>query len=200
MESWPNQYSQRDASLPEQGHPRHLVYSVYPDEQHAARAADLLVEAGFPPQKVFIGVKRAGELQRARTGRGRTIAAAMLVCATLSAAIGDTWISSASLGLTRLPLGPFAGWSVITMATVMLLPMAIPGALIGWAIGALSWGHRDDFPAPRTPARTFVGVEVSQASMPDAQLTLTESHDALVEKPEEAWRGLAQRELFASAA
>lgn len=200
MESWPNQYSTRDASLPEPGHPRHLVYSVYPDEQHAARAAELLVEAGFQPSKVFIGVKRSGELQQARTGRGRTIAAAMLVCATLSAAIGDTWISSASVGLIHLPLGPLASWSVITMATVMLLPMAIPGALIGWAIGALNWGKRDDFPAQRTPARTFVGVEVSNASMPDAQLTLTEPHDALLIKPDEDWRGIARQELFATAA
>lgn len=200
MESWPSQYSQRDASLPKQGHPRHLVYSVYPDEQHAARAADLLVEAGFPPRKVFIGVRRDGELQRARNGRGRWIAAAMLVCATLTAAIGDTWISSASVGLIHVPLGPLSHWSVLTMSTVMLLPMAIPGALLGWLIGALSWGRRDDFPAQRTPARTFVGVEVSQASLPDAQLTLTESHDALVDKPEETWRDLAKRELFASAA
>lgn len=200
MESWPSEYSQRDASLPEPGHARHLVYSVYPDEQHAAHVADLLVEAGFTPDKVFIGVNRSGELQRARNGRGRAIAAAMLVGATLSAAILDTLLVGATVGLVAIPLGPFASWSAITMATLALLPMAIPGALIGWAYGAMRWGKRGDFPAQRTPARTFVGVEASPASIPDAELTLCEPHDTLVVKPEEAWRGLAQRELFATAA
>jgi hypothetical protein len=196
----PNEYSLRDASPAEPGHARHLVYSVYPDEQHAARAAELLVEAGFSPRKVYIGVTRRGELQQARMGRGRTIAAAMLVCASLSAAIGDTWITSAALGMTSSPLGPLEGMSAITVATLALLPMALPGALLGFVIGAFMWGRRGDFPAQRRPARTFVGVEVSQANIPDAQLTLTDPHDAMVAKPDEEWRALAQRELFATAA
>ena len=184
-----------NASLGPTAMGQHLVYKVYDNEQHAARAAQLLVEAGFPAQQVYIGVERDRRLARASTGRGQRLGLAMLVGAAISAALGAMIVSAATIDFVDTPLALLAGMSPMTIAVLALAPLAIPGALLGWLFETLRWRARDPgFPADAPRAPTFVGVEVSPGNHSDALLTLHESREAMLERADD-WRRLAQEAL-----
>lgn len=193
MESWPAHASNPDDAQPARA--TRLVYSVYDDEPDAARAAQLLVEAGFPPDKVHIGVQRDGQLAEAHTGRSQLLGAAMLVGATLTASVGAMLAGSFADQLSWVPyLGP-AGLSELTLSIYALAPAAIPGALLGWVVAAMRWhAPTPAFPAAGSHAGTFVGVEVSQGNRLDAELTLRGARACDVSRLDE-WRGLARAAL-----
>jgi hypothetical protein len=195
MESWPAHGSNPQDAQPSRG--AQLIYSVYADEPGAARAAQLLVEAGFPPDKVHIGVQRDGQLAEAHTGRSQTLGAAMLIGATLTASVGAMLAGSAAAQLSALPLGP-AGDAELTASIFALAPAALPGALLGWIVAALRWrAPKPAFPAADSRAGTFVGVEVSQGNRADAELTLRGARACEVSRLDE-WRGLARAALSAT--
>lgn len=177
----------------ENGH--RLVYRVYDDEQRAARAAELLVEAGFSAPMVHIGVQRNGHLQEAHAGHKFVIGLAMLVGGTVSATIGCMLVAAAAEGLITMPLGVLTGLSSITAAILAIAPAAIPGALLGWLVGELRFRHGSaTFPSPVTRGSAFVGVEVSPGNQLDAELTLTPAKSALIARSDD-WRNLAERTL-----
>jgi hypothetical protein len=198
METQPNTASIPNADLQPTAAAHRLVYSVYDDEARAARAAQLLVEAGFPPADVYIGVQRNGELRQAHAGRKHVIGYAALVGASLSAALGNVLVMCSAAGLLALPLGPLAGLSVLTASVLSLLPLAIPGALLGALVGLLRWKRTDPaFPSQALSRGTFVGVEVCQGNMFDAELTLSGARSTMMERIQD-WRGLAQATLHMS--
>jgi hypothetical protein len=175
--------------------PHQLVYSVYPNERRAAHAAQLLVEAGFPPAQVYIGVERNGELQRAHTGRRHFLGYGALVGASLSASIGAVLVMCAALGYIAMPLGPLAGLSALTASTLALTPAAIPGAVLGALVGLWRWNRGNPaFPAQERDNDAFVGVEVAPGNMFDAELTLSDAHCTEIARLDD-WRALARESL-----
>ena len=124
-----------NASLGPTAMGQHLVYKVYDNEQHAARAAQLLVEAGFPAQQVYIGVERDRRLARASTGRGQRLGLAMLVGAAISAALGAMIVSAATIDFVDTPLALLAGMSPMTIAVLALAPLANAETLSGPVVG-----------------------------------------------------------------
>lgn len=157
-----------------------VVYRVYDDEQSAAVAAQLLVEAGFTPQHVYVGVEREGRVQRAYTGWNVRLGLAASIGAAVSCTLGMLLITSAALGLIELPLGPLAGLSAISASTLSFIPSAIPGLLLGWLVASVLWRRgAPNFPA-QSRKRAFVGVEVGPGNIQTAELSLFHAHSAVI--------------------
>ena len=171
----------------------HVVYRVFADEQAAAKAAQLLVEAGFTPHDVYVGVERQGGLERANTGRAVSLGIAMCVGAAISCSLGMLLVTSAAVGLISLPIGPLAG-SAVAAAALSGIPCAIPGALLGWLVATLQWRRgAQSFPAQHgKPA--FVGVEVGPGNSFTAELSLIHSQRAMIGQ-ERDWPKLASGAL-----
>jgi hypothetical protein len=181
------------ASLP-------VVYRVYEDEQTAARAAQLLVEAGFPPQHVYVGVERDGQLRRAYTGWAIRLGIAVSLGAAVSCTLGMLLATSAAVGLITLPLGPLAGLSAISVSTLSLIPSAVPGLLLGWLVAAGLWRRgAPNFPEQTSRKPAFVGVEVGPGNMFTAELSLVHSHSSVIAQPGD-WPKLAAGALETAAA
>lgn len=175
----------------------HVVYRVYDDEESAAQAAQLLVEAGFPPQDVYVGVEREGQLRRAYTGWGVRLGIAASFGAAISCAIGMTLVMAASVGLISLPMMPVSNQSAMSAASLSIFPCAIPGAILGWLVAALLWNRG----APNFPAHAhrpaFVGVEVGPGNMTIAEMSMMHAHTGLLAQ-EADWPKLASEAMKAA--
>ena len=195
METRPSTHSNlQDEGVPFTPAAHQLVYSVYPNERRAAHAAQQLVEAGFPPAQVYIGVERDGELQQARTGYKHMIGYAALVGASLSASIGAMLVILAALEIISIPLGPLSGLSALWASTLTLTPAAIPGAVLGALVGQWRWNRGNPAFPSELEQDAFVGVEVSPGNRPDAELTLSGAHCTEMPRTED-WRQLARTSL-----
>ncbi|HET8939445.1 MAG TPA: hypothetical protein VFN67_38630 [Polyangiales bacterium] len=193
METWPTNNSQESNDAVALPAPPSLpvVYRVYDNEQTASRAAQLLVEAGFPPQHVYVGVEREGQLRRAYTGRAIRLGIAVSLGAAVSCTIGTLLATSSAVGLTSFPLGPLSGLSAVSVSTLSLIPSAIPGLLLGWLVAAVLWRRgAPNFPVQNARKPTFVGVEVNPGNMLNAELSLMHAHSAVLARPAD-WPKLA---------
>ena len=201
MENWPNntQESNDEAMLP--APPRlPVVYRVYNDEEAAARAAQLLVEVGFPPQHVYVGVERDGQMRRAYTGWAIRLGVAVSLGAAVSCTIGMLLATSSAVGLISLPLGPLSGLSAVSVSTLSLIPSAVPGLLLGWLVAALLWRRgAPNFPAHNSRKPAFVGVEVNPGNMLNAELSLMHAHSTVLARPDD-WPKLAAGAMESRAA
>jgi hypothetical protein len=177
-----------------------VVYRVYDDEETAAKAAQLLVEAGFPPHHVYVGVEREGHLQRAYTGWAIRLGIAASLGAAVSCTVGMLLATSAAVGLISFPLGPLAGLSAVSVSTLSFIPSAVPGLLLGWAVAAWLWRRgAPNFPAQNARKPAFVGVEVGPGNIRTAEFSLIHPHSAVIAQPSD-WPKLAAGALQAAAA
>lgn len=201
MDSWQtNHQTTKNQAAEPQAPDLRVVYRVYDDEQSAAQAAQLLVEAGFPPRDVYVGVEREGQLRRAYTGWANRLGIAASFGAAVSCTLGMLLVTSAAVGLISLPLGPLAGLSAISASTLSFIPSAIPGALAGWLVAAWLWRRgAPSFPAQQSRTPAFVGVEVGPGNMYTAELSLLHSHTTLIAR-EADWPKLASWVLGSAAA
>jgi hypothetical protein len=177
-----------------------VLYRVYGDEQSAAHAAQLLVESGFPPRDVYVGVERDGRVTRAYTGWNVRLGIAASLGVAVSCTIGMLLVTSAAVGLISLPLGPLTGLSAISASTLSFIPSAIPGALAGWLVAALLWRRgAPNFPAQQSSKRAFVGVEVGPGNVFTAEHSMLHSHSTFLAR-EGDWPKLASGALQSAAA
>lgn len=201
MESWPNNTKESNDLLALPAPPSlPVVYRVYENEQGAARAAQLLVEAGFPPQHVYVGVERDGQMRRAYTGWAIRLGVAVSLGAAVSCTLGMLLATSSAVGLISLPLGPLAGLSALSVSTLSLIPSAIPGLLLGWIVAVVLWRRgAPNFPAQNSRKSAFVGVEVNAGNMLNAELSLMHAHSTVLARPDD-WPKLAAGALESAAA
>lgn len=196
MDSWPTNNQESTSETARANTPDlRVIYRVYDDERSAADAAQLLVESGFPPRDVYVGVEREGRLMRAYTGWNVRAGIAASLGAAVSCTIGMLLVTSAAVGLISLPLGPLTGLSAISATTLSFIPSAIPGALLGLLVAAMLWRRgAPSFPAPQSSKRAFVGVEVGPGNVFTAEHSMLHSHSTVIGR-EDDWPKLASGAL-----